>query len=539
MKRTLLALLLCLLPLAAHAQEDGGLELTILHTNDTHARHEPNADGDGGVARQATVTAAIRAERENLLLLDAGDRFTGSLFHQQYRGGDNVILMNALGYDAMTLGNHEFDDGDDALAAFIRGLNFPVLGANVDLSGVDGLADLVAPWVIIDMGGTQVGIIGMVTPETPQESRPSEAITFSDDLAGVTQAAVDALTAEGVNKIILLSHLGLYADEPLAEQVSGVDIIVGGHSHNLLSNLYASEFGEYPMHKLSASGEPVLIVHAGEDNEFIGRLDVTFAPDGIINFWGGDVIYLSRFIPPDPEIETLIANLNEPLEALRETIIGQTTTFIVGDRMLCRTAECSLGNVVADALRAETGAQIGFISAGQFERSIPSGDLPEDLNLESAYDIDLEDVLSALPYQSRVSTFQLAGADVQAALENSVAAVENEAPQFLQVSGLRFSWDGTQPAGSRVMGVEVQVDGDQYTPLDLAATYTLASIQYLRQGGDGYSMFAENATSVYDFGRVLDQVVAEYITSASPLSTLPESRITRLDPPPTEAAEGD
>lgn len=526
-------LLLVLLPMTARAQDDSGLELTILHTNDTHAHHEPDDDGNGGVAIQATVVNAIRAEEEHVLLLDAGDRFTGTLFHQQYRGGDSVVLMNALGYDAMVLGNHEFDDGDDALAEFIGGVDFPVLAANVDFSGVDLLAETVLPWVIFDIGGTQVGVIGMVTPEAVHDSRPNEALAFNEDLAGVTQAAVDALTGQGVNKIILLSHLGLYADEPLAEQVSGVDVIVGGHSHNLISNRYQTEFSDYPMHKLSASGEPVLIVQAGSDNQFVGRLDVTFNADGIIALWGGDVIFLSRFIPPDPEIDALVVNLDEPLEALQETVVGQTSTFLVGARDVCVAGECSLGNVVADALRAETRAQIGLVNAGEIEGNIPDDDVPDELALESPEDITLSDVMTALPYPTLVSTFELSGADLLAALENSVAAVEDSAPQFLQVSGIRFSWDGAKPAGNRVSNVEV-LDGEQYVPLDPNATYALATTDYLRTGGDGYAMFAENATRVYDFGRPLAQVVAEYIGGVSPLQTSVEGRITRLDPPPDD-----
>src|SRR5690606_36400575 len=154
------------------AQDDETFALTILHTNDTHSHHEPNSAGDGGVARQATVVDQIRSEVESVLLLDGGDRFTGTLFHQQYRGEDSIQIMNALGYDAMTLGNHEFDDGDEVLAAFIDGLEFPVVTTNVDFSESEILAGKVQPYIILDVNGDQIAIIGLVTPDTRFLSSP-------------------------------------------------------------------------------------------------------------------------------------------------------------------------------------------------------------------------------------------------------------------------------------------------------------------------------------------------------------------------------
>lgn len=161
-----LGLLLCSLLLVVgavvSAQDEETFSLTILHTNDTHSHHEPNSNDDGGAARQASVVRQVRGEVENVLLLDGGDRFTGTLFHQQYRGQDNVQIMNAIGYDAMTLGNHEFDDGDDVLAEFIDGLNFPVVTANVDFSESEILAGKVEPYAVLDVAGEQIGVIGLV-----------------------------------------------------------------------------------------------------------------------------------------------------------------------------------------------------------------------------------------------------------------------------------------------------------------------------------------------------------------------------------------
>ncbi|MBZ0274994.1 MAG: metallophosphoesterase, partial [Anaerolineae bacterium] len=204
MARKFLIVVLVLLVASVTMAQDETFALTIMHTNDVHAHHDPNSNGDGGAARQAAVVNQIRTAVPNSLLIDGGDRFTGTLYHVQYRGQDSAQVMNIIGYNAMTLGNHEFDDGDDTLAAFVDAVNFPVVTANVDFSESPVLAGKINPWTILEVGGQQIGVIGLVTPEAPVISSPGAELVFNSDLVGVTQAAVDELTAQGVNKIILV-----------------------------------------------------------------------------------------------------------------------------------------------------------------------------------------------------------------------------------------------------------------------------------------------------------------------------------------------
>lgn len=511
---------------AAFAQDDDTFALTILHTNDTHSHHEPNSSGDGGAARQATVVGQIRDEGGNVLLLDGGDRFTGTLFHQQYRGQDSVLIMNALAYDAMTLGNHEFDDGDQVLADFIDGLDFPVVTANVDFSESEILAGKVQPYVVLDVNGEQVGIIGLVTPDAVEISSPGEELVFSSDLVGVTQAAIDELTAMGVNKIILVTHIGLDQDRLVAQGTTGLDIIVGGHTHTLLGNQYVASEAEYPVEETNANGEPVIIVQAGSYDTYLGRLDVEFDANGVLTDWGGDTIFLSRYITPDPGVEEIIDELAGPIEELRATVVGEASVFLVGDRAVCRFAECGLGNLITDALRWETGAQLAITNGGGIRANIPDEPTPEDLAFSAPQDVTLGQVLTVLPFGNLVSTFELTGADVVAALENGVSEYENGAGRFPQVSGLRYSFDATQPAGSRIVSVEVEGANGEYAPIDPEATYTVVSNDFMRGGGDGYTVFAENAINPYDFGRPLDQVLADYIAENSPVAPEIEGRIT-------------
>jgi 5'-nucleotidase/UDP-sugar diphosphatase len=500
------------------AQDEETFALTIMHTNDTHANHDPLSSGNGGTAREMTVVNQIRGEVDNSLLLDAGDRFTGTLYHQQYHGQDNAQVMDLLGYDAMTLGNHEFDNGDTILAQFIDRLDFPVVNTNIDFSQSTDLAGKVQPYVIVDVAGQQIGITGLIVPETPIMSSPGPELVFNSDLVGSAQAAIDEMTAQGVNKIILLTHIGINADREIIPQLSGVDIVIGGHSHTLISNMYTGAEDVYPIEFTSTSGEPVVYVTAKSYNEFLGRLDVTFDANGVLTDWGGDVILLSQYITPDPAMVTLLTSLSEPIQTLRDTVIGEAGVFLVGDRSVCRVAECNLGNLITDAMRADTHVQIAIENGGGIRADIEQGP------------VTLGQVLTVLPFGNLVSTFELKGSDVWAALENGVSQVEDGAGRFPQVSGLRFTWDGSKDPGSRIVSVDVlNADTGEYEPLDLEATYTVAANDFMRRGGDGYSMFADDAINPYDFGSPLDVVMAQYIADHSPVMPEVEGRITRVD----------
>jgi 5'-nucleotidase len=349
-------------------------------------------------------------------------------------------------------------------------------------------------------------------------SSAGDVLVFNADLVGAAQPVVDELTAQGVNKIILLTHIGFVDDLALAPQLSGVDVIVGGHSHTLISNFYAGGADAYPVELTSASGEPILVVTAKSYNEFLGRLDVEFDANGVLVDWGGDVIHLSGYITSDAAMDTLVTALAGPIEELRTTVIGQAGVLLVGDRAVCRVAECNMGNLITDAVREHTGAQIVFMNGGGIRANIEAGD------------VTVGQVLTVLPFGNLIATYELSGAGVWAALENGVSRVEDGAGRFVQVSGVRYTWDGSQEAGSRIVSVDVLDPATgEYAPLDLEAIYTCAANDFMRRGGDGFTMFAENAINPYDYGTSLDEVVANYIEKNSPVAPDVEGRITRVD----------
>ncbi|MCY3916681.1 MAG: 5'-nucleotidase C-terminal domain-containing protein [Chloroflexi bacterium] len=521
-KRFLIAVLLVLLAGVVGAQD--AYELTIMHTNDVHGHHEPQRNGDGGAARLATVVQQIRAEGGNSLLLDAGDRYTGTLFHVQHRGQDSVQIMNAIGYDAFVLGNHEFNEGSENLAAFVQGLDSPTVSANIDFSEDPYLAGLVAPSVVVDVGGESIGIIGLTTPETVVLNLPSKDLVFHENLAEITQEQVDSLSAQGIDKIIVLSHLGYAPDLEVAQAVSGVDIVVGGHTNTFLSNDYSGALGGYPTVLESASGEPVLVVQADTKTIYLGRLDVEFDGAGVLTDWDGDAILLSRYIAPDPELSEIIADLAAPIAELTSQPVGETSMALTGaSPRLCRIEECLLGNVITDAVLEDTGVDIVLQNGGGIRADIDAGP------------VSLGEVLNVLPFGNLVSTLELTGADVIAALENGVSrvelgadgnpAVEGASGRFPQVAGMRYTFDASQEPGSRIISAEVMQDG-AYVSIDPEAVYRVATNDYMRSGGDGYSILETNAMNAYDAGRPLDQVVADYIAANSPLSAALEGRIT-------------
>lgn len=541
----LMALVLVAMPAAA--QESGDFTLNVVHTNDTHAHIEQfdssgrscseakAAAGEcfGGVARRATKIEELRSAAANPILVDAGDQFQGTLFYTEYRGAEAAEFMNMLGYQAMTLGNHEFDDGPGNLGKFLDSVNFPVISSNIDASAEPAIDGKFVKSTVVDVGGEQIGLVGLTTNTTPSSSTPGPTVAFAD-YAPVLEPVIAELQAQGVNKIVLLSHIGYVDDQALAAAVDGVDVIVGGHSHTLLSNTAEGAAGPYPTVVDSPSGSPVLIVQDGAYGMYLGDLEVTFDSAGVATSWQGDPILLDSSIAEDPAVLARVQELAVPLEELRTTVIGQTETDLDGSRESCRFTECSMGALITDAMvwaSQNDGVQVAIENGGGIRASIPAGD------------VTLGQVIEVLPFGNTLATFGLTGADLLAALENGVGRAENPdnegTGRFPQVSGLRFAWDGAMPAGKRIVSAEVENADGSYSPVDLEQVYKVATNDFNRRGGDDYTVFAENAIDPYDFGTPLDQVVASYITAFAPINVQNEGRITRIDTPMTpEPTEG-
>jgi 5'-nucleotidase len=530
MRRILFVIALLSLLVAGAAAQDEPFNLTILHTNDTHASHRANSAGDGGAAIMRAVVNQVRGSVENTLLLDGGDRFTGTLFHTVYQGADQVQVMNLMGYDAMALGNHEFDNGDEILSQFLGGISFPAVAANVDVVNAPFLNGLVQSSVILDVNGRKVGVIGLTVSETAILSSPSAGVEFSDAYAEIANAEAEKLTAEGANIIIIVSHVGINATLAYLPDVVGIDVVVDGHSHTLLGNAASAAEREYPIVFETNGGETVQYVQAGANAQYLGRLNLTFDADGNVTAASGDTIQLSRYITPDPEMDALVSDLYEEVQALAEQPSGATATELLdGRREVCRAEECVMGNIIADAMRAASGAQIGIMNSGGVRASIEAGD------------ITVGEVLTVQPFSNLVATFELTGDNVILALENGVSRLAvvdgvisraDLSGRFPQVSGIRFVADITQEPGSRIVSVDVENEDGSFSPIDPNVVYTLVTNNFVRTGGDGYSVFAEQAINPYDFGDLDFDVTLQYVEALGTVEPVLEGRITFVNAQP-------
>ncbi|MGF6258161.1 5'-nucleotidase C-terminal domain-containing protein [Ensifer sp. LBL] len=508
-------------------------ELNILHINDLHSRIESINKFDstcsaeeegknecfGGVARLKALIDQKRQDLsgKNVLLLNAGDNFQGSLFFTTYKGLAEAEFLNLMKFDAMTVGNHEFDESEDGLAGFLDKIAFPVVTANVLPSVKSKIGDRIKPSLVLDVGGQKVGIVGAVANDTPELSSPGPDILIGDDVA-TTTAAVEELKKQGVDKIIALTHVGYPRDLAAIAKIPDVDVVVGGHSHSLLSNTDAKAEGPYPTMVDNPGGYKVPVVQAGSYTKYLGDLVVTFDDKGVVKSAKGDPILVDSSVKPDESVLARVAELGKPIEELRSKIIAKTEAPIDGSRENCRAKECEMGSLLTDAMLDRVkgqGVTIAITNGGGLRASIDAGD------------VSMGEAITVLPFQNTVATFQIKGDGIRAALENGLSKLEEAGGRFPQVAGMKFSFDKSKPVGSRVVSVEVK-EGEAYVPLDPAKTYSLVTNNYMRNGGDGYDVFKTQGENAYDYGPGLETVLADYLAAHQPFKPYTDGRITEV-----------
>ena len=502
--------------------QESRFSLRILHTNDHHAHLEPIKYGDlllGGIARRRTLIDQIRAEnktnQEPLLLLDAGDIFQGTLYFNQYLGQADLDFYNALAYDAGTIGNHEFDRGQQVLADFIAKAKFPIISANLDIAPESPLYGKVRPWHVLDMKGEKIGVFGLTTPDTAILANVGDGVKFTDPIAAA-RTSVIALKQQGINKIVALTHIGFENDVTLARKVPDIDIIIGGHSHTSVGNIPSANH-PYPLVEKNGTKEPVLVVTDWEWGKYLGDLSVSFDRAGKLIAWAGKPHAIEASIKPNQEFADKLKAYAAPIEALRQKIIGKSLVALDGDRVKLRTSETALGNLIADAILAKTKVdqvQVVLINAGGIRNGFPLGD------------ITMGHVLEALPFGNTITRVELTGKQLTEALESGVSMAELGEGRFPQVAGIRLVWDSKLPAGKRVTKVEVKDASGKFQLLNSQDVYRVATNNFLASGGDGYRVFAEGK-NLLETGYLLSDAIAEYITASSPLQVKIERRIVR------------
>jgi 5'-nucleotidase / UDP-sugar diphosphatase len=502
--------LFLLIFLAAPAQ-GREVSLRLLYVNDFHGFAEPDKPLSspelvGGAAYLAGAVDRLRTERPTLLLA-AGDMIQGNNWANLFKGKSSIELMNAMGFNAMVVGNHEFDFGQQVLRERIKEAEFPVLGANVK-----GLA-LIKPYVVKSVGGIKVAVIGVVTADTPTSTNPKNVggLKFSPPEAAVAKY-LQALKGKA-DIVVVLSHLGYPEDRALAEKVPGIDVIIGGHTHTKLET-------------------PVVVNHtiigqAWEHAKALGVLDLDLVDGKIVKSAG----HLEEIKPAagqaDKKVQALVAQYSRQVDALLDKNVGETEVDLDGEQV--RRRETNLGDLVTDIMRASAGADAALINGGTIRTSLHRGQ------------IKAKDIYTALPFDNYLVAIRLTGRQLREALEHGVSGPEAGAGRFPQVSGLSFSYSRSAPVGSRVR--EVTVMGQ---PLDPGKEYVVATNDFLVAGGDGYLAFGQalkagrgfrlmggalnSKNLVYNNPAVwLRDLVIDYIRTKQTIAPQVEGRIRALD----------
>lgn len=502
---------------------DDGLELRLLHVNDTHAflagiDDHMNAcfeatDCRGGLARISAAIQAARQEQDNVIALDAGDQFQGTLFYSVNKWPVIAAADALLPYDAMTLGNHEFDEGCRELARFLAAQPLPVLAANlVPQQGCPLAGSRIRPYLVRTVRGTRVGIIGLANDEVTGLAAACPQTTFRDARTTLEQYVAE-LEAQGIRHIIAVTHLGLEQDRELARSVSGVDVIVGGHTHTYLGP--GSKDGPYPIVEHAPDGSPVLVVTAARATRYLGDLSITFDAAGIPVAWTGGPRELLPALPQDEAMTRLVASYTESLARYRTEIVGRHSVQMPDGMEACRKGDCFSGLLTADAFleygRAQ-GAHLALVNGGGIRASLPAGDISRG------------DLLALHPFDGQVYVREYSGEQLRAALEHAVSGPDGEGPQLLQVAGLTYEADTSLPAGQRLQAVRIVDERGRRHVLEPQARYGVALSDFLASGGDGFGMLRQ--------GRLLAvsplsvrELTGDYIRRHSPLAAPRGKRI--------------
>lgn len=472
--------------------------LRIYHLNDVHSRvEEDDYAGSIGYAKIATLIKEARKEKENVMFLDAGDTFHGQTIANINEGESISHILDLMKLDALTLGNHDFNFGQKRLTELAEMSNFPFLAAN--LSREDGKEIPYAQdYLIKEYDGVKVGVFGLATPETTYKTHPKnvEALIFEDPVRAA-KSVVEELKNK-VDVIVALTHLGLsegseYTSEKVAAGVSGIDLIVDGHSHHVLPE--AMMINE------------TMIVMAGEYSNYLGYVDLSIENDKILEMKANLIPKEETAdIKKDYIVSLVIDRVNKANEIITSQVVGRTEVELNGERGNIRTGETNLGNLIADSIRAKFNAETAILNGGGIRASINKGEITQG------------EIITVLPFGNTTMLTEINGAALKAALEHGVSEYPAEEGLFPQVSGIKFTFDGDAEAGNRVQ--EVWVGGEKLNPDEM---YTVATNDFIKAGGDGYSMFAD-APIISEAGG-LEELLKEYIEANAPVAPEIEGRI--------------
>jgi len=535
--RPLVALLLPLaglaMPGAASAAPRIPVDIQVLNVSDFHGQLDPlsisGVGNVGGAAALSSYWAADRAANPNTLLVTAGDAVGASPpLSSFFEDVPTIRWMNYAGFDADTFGNHNFDAGLGRLQSQIDAADFSYVSAN--LENVDANLTGVAPYEVFTLAGVKVAVIGVTNPEAPTLVTPGNfgSITVTDPAAAAQRARARAVK-DGARVFVAIGHLGIEGTDPatgmpagplvdFANAVDGFDLILGDHTNVQYKSVINGALVLENLSKGATYAKTTLRVDPGN-----GRL---------ISATSQFVVPVASAVPADQNVVDMLAPYRAQLAAKLDVTMGIATDFLPRSGNNERLGEAAIGDVAADALRDAYGTQIAFTNGGGLRSPLPSSYLPQDTTLRRPapgyavgppYDLVLGDAYSLLPFGNQALTRTVTGAVLWAALERSVGAYPASFGGFLQISGFRFTFDASRPAGSRVVSVTLN-DGTA-VPNSAGTTLTVTTNDFTNAGGDGYTMLADGQGVTRD---LMATVVANYIAKVGTITPALDGRITRI-----------
>ncbi|MBN2693092.1 5'-nucleotidase C-terminal domain-containing protein [bacterium] len=548
-------------------------EVTIAHLNDTHSYLEESELSlyydsvktytyVGGFAKIAAKIKSLKESNRNFMFLHAGDVFQGTLYFIKYEGMADLTLLNDMGLDAMVLGNHEFDRTSELLANFITGASFEVLSSNIDATNDTFLNGKIAPYFVKDFNGQKVGIIGVTLEDTPTISSPADELVFNSVKTSV-QGAITELSNQGVNRIVVLSHQGYDLDKQLAQEVEGIDLIIGGHTHTLLGDfgdLGLTTAGEYPTVVESLAGKNVYVVQAWAQSKVLGKIKLIFNADGDISQISGNPILLAsdifkvknsegarveveasvkesilniisqkdviEVVTADDATSTKIADYKTGVDELQQEIISNAPEAILHVRVPNTThsdgtllehgsevAPIVAHSMYLKAIAIGQDSHAALVNAGGVRTDIPAG----DITVGTAYQM--------MPFLNSMVVIELTGAEVKTMLEEalvrSLTGTENTG-SFPYFYGFRYTAKSTAP---HLTSVEVK-NGETWEAIVDENSYKIVTNSFIAGGGDGYNVL-KNATGYrYDTGYTDSEILIDYCKERESVTKFSEYFVT-------------
>lgn len=501
-----------------------GTTITILHTNDSHSHLDAvgpkncNLEGTlGGIAKAATVIGMVKQTETNVLTLHAGDFSVGDFFFNAYFGVPEIQLMKQIGFDALTVGNHEFDLGpstlNDVLTAGFENGSFPVLSANLDLTGYPPLANFIQPYTIKTFGSVKVGIFGMTIPSPLSNAYP---VIIKENVDEITYATVLELQAQGCDVIVFLSHLGSAIDEQLAANIPGINFIIGGHDHYIFTQ---------PVVVMNPENKPVYICQAGSYYQNIGKLKFT-VDNGTVTFNNYQLIPVNAQVPAVPEIKAVLDQLKAGITAqygnVYHTIDGLALKDLNADNEPnSLLKDTPMGNLITDSYRNNTKTKIGITANGLIAEKIYRGAVTSaDIFRTVSYGYD---ETSGLDF--KLSTFDIRGSELIKGLEVGLSMIGIDDDFFLQLSGMTFKYNPQNPVGGRVILSSVKINCQPLNPVKMYSVTVNEGLLGILTSLGGVEVENVQVLPVTEYKGLRD-----YIKKIKLLFYSPEGRIKEVNP---------